>query len=502
MNIVVIGGGTAGWLTALYAKKVNEEHNVVLVESEDYGILGAGEGGTPQLIHILDFLEIKVEELIANCSSTIKNGIKFTNWSQDKSFFYHPFGSIAKESNDYNFLYNKNYEFDTSFSHIYASTNNHSTKDYVFIEKLSELGKVPFLEKNTNIEELAGWSIHFDAKKLANYLRAVAEKRGVIRKEGIVEELKNNLDGNIVCIRTNKEEILVDFVFDCSGFRRLVIGKHYQQKWKSYSSYLPAKKAIPFFLNPSDKIPPYTESIAMKYGWMWKIPLQHRYGCGYVYDSDYIEEDKAKEEIDKFLGYEVESPKTFIFDPGCYENVWVNNSLALGLSGSFLEPLEATSLWQTINTLQKFFSTNDNLYTKNKKIKDKFNYLYLQENQEYVDLIYTHYVTDRKDTAFWKDFTKNNKAPEFVEYLLSVIKDRPLSDFDFSERKLYSFVNYFYVLIGNNIITKDMLKNYKSKIYNKNKTYMDIVSAQNITINNLMGHDSYIESVKLLHEKN
>ena len=501
MNIVVVGGGSAGWLTALYAKKVYENSTVTLVESEEYGVLGAGEGGTPQLLTLLEFLDISVEDIVYNCSATVKNGIKFTNWSKKDKHYYHPFGSISSSSNDYNFYYDDFFENNTGYSHIYAQDFGHSTEDYVFIEKISEQHKIP--NSNFNLKTSHwGISIHFDARKLAIRLRQIAESRGVVRKEGLVQKLLTDPEGYITEIKTNKETIKASFVFDCSGFRRLVIGNFYKQKWKSYSKHLPAKKAIPFFLEPSNPIPPYTESIAMDYGWMWKIPLQHRYGCGYVFDTDYISEDKAKEEVVKYLGYEVEFPTVFSFNPGCFENVWHKNVLAVGLSAGFLEPLEATSLWQSINTLKKFFSNNSNILTKNKSTIEKFNKDYVNENQEYVDLVYTHYITSRTDTNFWKDFLKNNETPEFVKYIIEVSKERPLTDFDFSDRKLYSFVNYFYVLLGNEIITKDMLQNYKKYIYNKTDIYKSILENQKTFIDSCVTHNQYLDNAIINYEKN
>ena len=159
-------------------------------------------------------------------------------------------------------------------------------------------------------------------------------------------------------------------------------------------------------------------------------------------------------------------------------------------------------MWQSINTLKKFFSNNSNIHTKNKSTIEKFNKDYVNENQEYVDLVYTHYITSRTDTNFWKDFLKNNETPEFVKYIIEVSKERPLTDFDFSDRKLYSFVNYFYVLLGNEVITKDMLQNYKKYIYNKTDIYKSILENQKTLIDSCVTHNQYLDNAIINYEKN
>ena len=505
MNIVVVGGGTSGWLTAIYAKKIFPEKNIILIESEEYGILGAGEGATPNFVTFLNFLEIPIFDLIKNCKSTIKNGIKFTNWSNDNSSYFHPFSSTNPASNDYNFMLESNYlENDANFSHYCASLKNHQSKDYVFSEKISNKMLVPFIQdENNQLLDLAYISIHFDAKLLANYLRLIGEKRGIIRKEGIVDKIFNDKDGYIYKIETKTEKIKCDFVFDCSGFKKLIIGNHYKSVWKSHSDTLPAKKAIPFFLEMDKEIPPYTEAIAMDYGWMWKIPLQHRYGCGYVFDSNFISDEDAVKEIENFLGFEPQYPRkekgAFNFSPGCFEKIWIKNCLSIGLSSGFVEPLEATSIMQTIFTLQRFMSDKENLYTKNNFVKQKFNDIYLKDTEDIVDFLYLHYVTNKNNTTFWKNFTKNNKMPKTTSYVLQVCKDKVLfNNFDFVGKNIFSSPNYHYILIGNKIIDNSIMKKNANFILNdtKKQNYEDILNNQNIIIPKLLTHNKLIDIIK------
>lgn len=500
MKIVIVGGGTAGWLTALYAKKSMPEESIILIESEEIGILGAGEGATPHLLTLLNFLEIPINELVKECKVSIKNGIKFTNWSSDAGDYIHPFSSVSEASNDYNFLINKYLESDTAFSHIISSKFNHKFKDYSFIEKVSNLNKVPFAQtfsqsENPELLSFANVSIHFDANLLAKYLRKIGEQRGVVRKEGMVKEILTDNNGYINCLRTDRENIQTDFVFDCTGFKRLIIGNFYKSSWHSHKNNLPANSAIPFFLPKEEDIPPYTESIAMDYGWMWKIPLQHRYGCGYVFDKNMISEDDAKKEIDRMVGFEVESPRSFSFNAGYYNDIWIKNCVAVGLASGFIEPLEATSIWQSTEVLKTFFSSYGNIYNKNQKIIDKFNKKYQEETQEIVDFLYIHYTTNKKNTDFWKYFTKNNDMPEFVDYILSIVKERPIDpQIDFLSRVgMFGFTSLYYVLIGNGIVTdQDLIKQFYLIKTNKDNEYKQIINNQQNMIEKFLNHRKFL----------
>jgi tryptophan halogenase len=506
MNIIIVGGGTAGWLTALYAKKTYPNENIILIESEEIGILGAGEGSTPHLIGLFDFLEIPFSSLVKNCNATVKNGIKFTNWSNESDYFFHPFASNSTASNDYNFSLNKYLEQDTGFSHIVSSKFKHTLNDYSFVQKISNNFLVPFVKNNEQLvlnpilkfDNVANWSLHFDARTLAQYLRKIGELRGILRIEGIVNKIETDENGYINKLLVNNKYIDIDFVFDCTGFKRLIIGNFYNAKWKSHSNHLPAKKAIPFFLPVEKEIPPYTEAIAMNYGWMWKIPLQHRYGCGYVFDSDFISDDEAKKEIDNYLGFEVESPKTFSFNAGCYEKVWIKNCLALGLSSGFIEPLEATSLWQLEDTLKLFFSLSNNILNKNKSSKNFLNNIYLKQTEEVVDFLYLHYITNKQNTIFWKNFTKNNKIPYFIDNVFKILKNKPIESLDFYNRLgNFHIPNYFYVLIGNKIITEVDLKKYLSLMkQDKTDQYLNILDNQEKIISKCVSHNNFLNELK------
>jgi tryptophan halogenase len=289
-NIVIVGGGAAGWLSALFVEKnFDNPKTITLIESEEIGILGAGEGSVGLMPIFLQSLDIDVYEFLVEVNGTPKLGINFENWNGDGESYLHHFKHMP--------------EFDISksikeyYGYLYKNglriKNNEITSTVV---------------NSSKIHPKLSASFHFDAHLVAKYLRKIAESKGIVRVEGIVKSFSQKPNGDIVEINLESgKSIKSDFVFDCSGFKRLIIGELFKTKWKDYSDILPVNSAIPFFLPQSDvEIKPHTRAIAMKYGWTWMIPLQNRWGCGYIYDDSYINEEEAKKEVSEFLGNSIE----------------------------------------------------------------------------------------------------------------------------------------------------------------------------------------------------
>jgi tryptophan halogenase len=465
-NIVVVGGGSAGWLTALTAKKKYPKLNVTVIESKDIGILGAGEGSTPYLPLFLETLDISIEDLVKNCDATIKNGIKFSNWNNDNDFYYHGFGftdpSLGTEALSSKFL-------STSPMLVSGIALNNNLKDLDFTEIVSEKNKVPFvLEKNKNgnttleYKKIGKTSIHFNATKLAQRFKEIGLERGIQVFEQTISKVCLDENNNVVSLDLdNGTKILSDFVFDCSGFHRLIIGKTFNSKWKSYKDFLPVDSAIPFFLDMTDDIPPYTEAIAMKYGWIWKIPLQSRFGCGYVYDSSLISEEDAVKEVEDFLGFVPHYPRKdkggFSFSPGSFEEPWQNNCVAVGLAANFVEPLEATSLWVSMVALTEIFSSPDFLTNNCHEIRSEFNKFILNMNDDILNFIYLHYMSLRKDTPFWKKFSYEY-SPQELKQKLKVWEKRFPGKRDSGD--FWNYTSWFIVASAQEKINKNLAQEY------------------------------------------
>ena len=413
MNIVILGGGTAGWLAALYAKKYIPHNTLTVIESKQIGILGAGEGTTPQFLDILENLDIPVELVLKHAKGTFKTGIKFTGWNKDNSSYFHPFTdtfdihvrpypvckAILQNNNLDSYMLSSiagdNYKVKYRYR---ADTNNINFNRKLGLSKFQALGTA---------------ALHFDARLLADLLSEIGRARGVQVIDNIVEDVVTDENGYITKLNfADGANIETDFIFDCSGFARLLVGKHYNAEWVSYLDSIPNDRALPFFIeNNTTQIPPYTESIAMDNGWAWKIPVQGRFGCGYVYSSKYTTEEEVRLEIKNKFG-EVNFPgRSFEFKAGCFKTQWVKNCMSLGLASGFIEPLEATSIWGVIESLRLLLINMPGLLNRNEHYIEEFNKNTFRFNSEIVSFIYYHYVTNKTNTKYWSEFRESNVPP-------------------------------------------------------------------------------------------
>jgi len=506
MKFVVVGGGTAGWLTALYLKKHIAYSKVTVIASSEIGILGAGEGTNWDFIKFLKEIDVPVDGVIKHAKGTFKNGIKFTNWNGDGNHYYHPFQDhLGKETATKN-------QFDPIPFYLNQVAVEQNFSDLQFTSIISENNCVKY-DKDTQ-QELGLSALHFDANLLAQYLQGVGTDRGITLLDDEVIEIITNKKGDISELKLASGNVCeTTFVFDCSGFKRLIIGNFYKSEWVDYQDSLPVNRAIPFFLEHDDKeIPPYTEAIAMKYGWMWKIPVQGRFGCGYVFDSRIVSDDDIKREIVEYLGFEPAFPRVFDFKPGMYKDQWINNCIAIGLSAGFVEPLEATSIQVSTFALRAFaFKINDMI--KNRKTTSaEFNQEMKQTNDHILSFLHFHYLSKRNDTEFWKSFSNNNVAPPFVKKFSEISKKsfpeehdheylnitvcppgrKPKNPFSiYSWHMVGAGINYF----SPNIASRGLDK-YRD--FNLEESKSRLLLTLNTVANNTYKHTDYIEYLKQL----
>jgi tryptophan halogenase len=435
MNIVILGGGTAGWLAALYAERFLPHTSVSVIDSKEIGILGAGEGTTPHFLHMLKELDIPVEHIIKYAKGTFKSGIKFTGWNKENTSYFHPFKDVFSNHIRPYPVYKAILESKNLDSYLLSSVAGDNYKvtfrnrpDTNNINYDSKLGLSKFQPQGNH-------GLHFDARLLADMLGKTGRERGIKVIDNIIDNVTSDIDGYITFLNfCDGSNIETDFVFDCSGFSRLLIGKHFKTEWESYLDSIPNDRAIPFFIkNDTSQVPPYTESIAMNNGWVWKIPVQGRYGCGYVFSSKYTTEDDVKKEIKDKFG-EVEFPnKIFSFNAGCFKTQWVKNCISLGLASGFIEPLEATSLWTVHESLNLIGKNLPGIINRNENYIKEFNDEIYRLNKEIVSFIYYHYITKKTNTTYWSEFRMNNIPPagyiEFEERFASIFKtNSPLSN--------------------------------------------------------------------------
>lgn len=399
MKFVIVGGGTAGWLTSIYLLTEYNNAQITLIESSNIGILGAGEGSTPLMRKLFKKCNIDEKEFLEQTKSTYKLGIDFENWNTSNINYKHPFINNSK-------------------------------------------------------------AFHFDARLIADYFKKIAIERGVTHIDSIVKSFETSDSGNITKIILDDDtSIDSDFIFDCSGFHRLIIGKLYKSNWISYSDYLKVNTAVPFFLDRDDSnMFLDTNAIAMDYGWMWQIPLQHRWGCGYVFDGNKITEVEAKKEIELKLNRSISSPKTLQFSAGYFEKVWINNCISIGLSAGFLEPLEAVSIHITImelNLIKKHLFTDNDVNVFNEKFS--------QIMDEHFLFIYYHYLCNKSNTDFWEEYNLNNSPKELLKFINSDLNISFNTDEEYGERfkhtDVIQYTHYDWKLINNGIfgINKKLL---------------------------------------------
>lgn len=424
-NVVVVGGGTAGWLSALFLKKIlPEECNITVIASEEIGILGAGEGSVPALVGFLSNLDINANELVLHCGGTIKGGIKFANWLNDETAFNHTF----------RYIHSQDHFRELSFDEVSIISNKLNLIDFKYSsydisDLLIDTNKISLSDKFRSSEgkyNLFNFSFHFDANRLAEFLKSIALERGIVYHDDFVENVQLNENGFITNIVCKKATYNCDLVIDCTGFKRLIVGKLYNADWVDVSKRLPVNKAIPFFLPPDKQLESCTTATAMNFGWSWKIPLQHRSGCGYVYSSNFCDQSTATDELIKRFG-NVDIPRSFSFDSGYFKNPWIKNCIALGLSGGFLEPLEATSIWTTIHTLTYIREEIDFIFENNQSSIDNVNRKTANMYESNIDFIQFHYFSKRNDTEFWRYMNNDSPQSERLKYFIEILKHRPLN---------------------------------------------------------------------------
>lgn len=462
MNIVILGGGSAGWLTALLAREFYWQHNITVIESDEIGIAGVGESTTPPFINILDIIRVPVSDLVRECGATLKTGIRFENWNGDGRSYFHPFygnyGVSATSSDVGSYLHNVSTTLEiargedlTSFAEILSQQ---CLSPFSHSNNIDSQGNNPILRLQNHLH----FAVHFNTRNLAVYLRTLAESRNINRVEGKLKQVVSDELGNITQLQLeNGQSVDTDFVFDCSGFARLLVGKHFNTEWKSYKKHLPMKAARPFFIpHNNENIRPDTACIAMKYGWMWQIPVEDRYGCGYVFDSDYISGDQALAEVEELLGHPVESPKSFSFDAGNFENAYVKNCMAVGLAQGFIEPLESTSIMiNCMNTVQ--FLKNNGPCNTSDRFRKQFNADCRERNTEVMDFVHLHYLTKRQDSDFWRNFREQVETPDAIKEKLEAWNESAPGEY-LKDNNIFPLSSWMHVTHGLGLLNHDAFK--------------------------------------------
>jgi len=498
-HFVIVGGGTAGWLAAMMLQqagaKMHKPFKITVVETSKIPTIGVGEGTTAVFRQMLKQFGLDEFEFLKETEATIKFGIRHKDW---RRVGHHYDGPI----DDPHLVMEPAGSKPQSYIDIFSCAAGRKLADTHLFAYLLDQHKAPFGQLPDGRKVAMGpfhHAYHFDQAKAGQYLRKKA--KGVEVIDALVSGVKRESEtGYITALETDVGEVAGDFFIDCTGFRKTLISAM-GGEWLSYCKDLPLNRAMPFWLDIADdeELTPYTTAWAQRSGWLWMIPTQSRIGCGYVYSDAHISPEQAKDEIEKTLGRKIEPRNDLRFDIGRQKDSWIGNCLALGLSSSFLEPLEATSIHGTIVQLLVFITYHLNATPEDAAAYNAFAARQLDDFKNFINL---HYVSERRDTPFWQSVANNfigkatrerldhwqNKMPDIDDFA-------PLpGGFAHTEQQLYYPVLDGLGLLNRNAAQAAMEKNPALK--QKAKAAADSLTAEyRAAAPKAMPHRSFLNSL-------
>ncbi|WP_174279692.1 tryptophan halogenase family protein [Sphingomonas bacterium] len=390
---IIVGGGTAGWMTAAaLTRALGSQHQVTLIESDRIGTVGVGEATVPAIREFNSYLGIDEDAFLAATRGTYKLGIEFVDWGGPSHRYFHPFGFLGPDMAG------------VDFHHVWLRhVADGGDRDLEAISPEARAARAGRFARTAG-QAPVHHAFHFDAARYAAYLRTYAEGRGATRIEGdIVAVDRDAATGAIAAIRlASGETIAGDLFVDCSGFRGLLIEEALGAGYVDWSRWLPCDRAVAMPCAPVGEPLPYTRSTAREAGWQWRIPLQHRTGNGYVYASAFLGDDEAARLLAGRLdGAPLGEPRRLRFTAGHRRRPWHHNCVAIGLAGGFLEPLESTSIHLVQTAIIRLLALFPHRAI-DPRLVDRFNRDTVLEYEAVRDFVIAHYATATgPDTPFW-----------------------------------------------------------------------------------------------------
>lgn len=441
-RVVIVGGGTAGWMVAsALSKTFGRNLQVDLIESDEIGTVGVGEATIPPIRNFHLLLELGEAEFLAAVNGTFKLGIEFRNWGGLGERYFHPFAGFGTDS------------WAAQFHHYWVRARQHGEAapldDFSYEAALARAGR--FGQEG---ERKPGYAYHFDAGLYARLLRGISEKQGVRRTEGKVVDVRQDGETGFIesVVLDSGHVIEGDFFVDCSGFRGLLIEQALRTGWEDWGHWLRSDRAAAVQTELAAPPAPFTLSTARSCGWQWKIPLQNRVGNGLVYSSAHLGEDEAtKLLLDNVDGRTITEPRTIRFRTGRRLLQWNRNCLAIGLASGFLEPLESTSIHLIQNSVIRFIK----LFPSNGGYQpeiDQFNREARAEIEHIRDFIILHYhLTRRADTPYWKE-CREMQVPDTLRHKLALFGSSGKIFRD--DNELFSEPSWIAVMVGQGLVPR------------------------------------------------
>lgn len=443
-DVVIVGGGTAGWMAAAALSATMGEHlRIRLIESDEIGTVGVGEATIPAIRLFNALVRIDEDEFLRATQGSFKLGIEFQNWGRIGESYMHVFGQIGQSLDLIEFW---QYWLRGRREGLAGPLGEYSLNEMT--ARAGKFGRVP-PHPNGQLDGIS-YAFHFDASLYARFLRGHSERNGVARTEGKITRVNRNPDNGFIQSVTldSGAEIAGELFIDCSGFRGLLIEQELQTGYVDWSHWLPSDRAIAVPTANAGPLRPFTQSIAHRAGWQWRIPLQHRTGNGHVFCSQFMSEDEATQILlDTVEGEPLAAPRTITFKTGMRRLAWNGNVVALGLASGFLEPLESTSIHLVQNGIARLISHFPDRNFAKANI-DTYNRRIAYDYERIRDFIILHYTANQRDEPFWRH-VREMELPHSLRDKIDLFK--ATGRIFREQEELFTEVGWFQVLTGQNV---------------------------------------------------
>lgn len=498
-SIAIIGGGSSGWMTALYLNKLynHSQKNVqiTLIESPNIPTIGVGEATVHTIRYFFAAMGLDEKELLKETNATLKTGIMFRNWMKpnDDGSMHEYFHSFEQQ----------NIARVIDISSAWILNDRYKSERYdEGISISSHLIKEGLSPKSANSRPYEGvvpYGYHLDAIKMAAFMCKKGVEAGIKHVKATVTDVDTQ-EENITLVHTSEGDFSADLYIDCTGFKGLLIEKIKANNWQSYEDALPCNKAVAIQIDypEAQKPKPYTEATALTNGWVWEIDLVNRRGTGYVYDGNRLTKEQAEQELLEHVGLDKNVLRTVHLDMkiGCRKEFWVGNCVAIGLSGGFIEPLESTGL-HLINASVRLLGSHLTTRNTNQSVRDAYNKIMNGTYEDLKQFIVLHYcLTDRDDTDFWREVADSAKYCGGLVAKIETWQHKVCEYMDLAGGyiTMFSDENYRAVLYGMKhypMLNLHVNKDENQKIFDEFERRVTQASSL------VMSHDNYLNNLQL-----